>query len=183
MQPRITSTTFRPNTPYQSNYRFNNTLQQRPQQYQPRPPTTTPPRYSPPLQPPQQRTPWAPQGYRQDARMDVDRAQSGNVPTGGRGPQCYNCGRFGHLSRECRAPRQSSARAMTQGPQCYKCGQFGHMQRDCRNQKTNASISWMEQEDYYKGADARVVEELTLPSADEPNRAATSAKDFPKGQE
>ncbi|XP_071956902.1 uncharacterized protein [Antedon mediterranea] len=38
---------------------------------------------------------------------------------------CYNCGRKGHVKRDCRCPTK-----------CHKCGNPGHMQKDCpqRNQ-------------------------------------------------
>jgi len=44
-------------------------------------------------------------------------------PRRGRGPKCYNCGEFGHISKDC--PDAS------QGPKCYNCGNFGHLSRDC----------------------------------------------------
>lgn len=34
--------------------------------------------------------------------------------------KCYNCGKPGHISRECK-----------EGPECYECGGFGHIARDC----------------------------------------------------
>lgn len=43
--------------------------------------------------------------------------------------KCYNCGRPGHLSKECR-----SAKNIT----CYNCGSRGHMARDCKVVKSSA---------------------------------------------
>nr|ADE61217.1 gag protein [Simian immunodeficiency virus] len=37
--------------------------------------------------------------------------------------KCFNCGKEGHLARNCRAPRRKG---------CWKCGQEGHQMRDCR---------------------------------------------------
>nr|ALX35350.1 gag protein [Human immunodeficiency virus 1] len=42
-----------------------------------------------------------------------------------KGPiKCFNCGKEGHLARNCRAPRKKG---------CWKCGQEGHQMKDCRN--------------------------------------------------
>ena len=43
------------------------------------------------------------------------------------GSKCFNCGRPGHLARNCR----SSARMAVE---CFRCGQQGHIARNCRNQ-------------------------------------------------
>nr|WMX21826.1 gag protein [Human immunodeficiency virus 1] len=44
-----------------------------------------------------------------------------------KGPvKCFNCGKEGHLARNCRAPRRKG---------CWKCGQEGHQMKDCRGGK------------------------------------------------
>ncbi|XP_048879314.1 CCHC-type zinc finger, nucleic acid binding protein b isoform X2 [Brienomyrus brachyistius] len=40
-------------------------------------------------------------------------------------PACYNCGRGGHISRDCKEPKKEREQC------CYNCGKAGHMARDC----------------------------------------------------
>lgn len=40
-------------------------------------------------------------------------------------PACYNCGRGGHISRDCKEPKKEREQV------CYNCGKAGHMARDC----------------------------------------------------
>ncbi len=41
---------------------------------------------------------------------------------------CYNCGKPGHLSKDCKSPNN---------PNCYNCGGKGHLARDCKNKSTS----------------------------------------------
>nr|AVA00251.1 gag protein [Human immunodeficiency virus 1] len=53
--------------------------------------------------------------------------QRGNFK-GPRRIKCFNCGKEGHLARNCRAPRKKG---------CWKCGQEGHQMKDCTERQAN----------------------------------------------
>nr|AFU31607.1 gag protein [Human immunodeficiency virus 1] len=42
--------------------------------------------------------------------------------------KCFNCGKEGHLARNCRAPRKKG---------CWKCGRDGHQMKDCTERQAN----------------------------------------------
>nr|AAK77516.1 gag protein [Human immunodeficiency virus 1] len=42
--------------------------------------------------------------------------------------KCFNCGRKGHIARNCRAPRKKG---------CWKCGKEGHQMRECTEKQAN----------------------------------------------
>nr|QDB67557.1 gag protein [Human immunodeficiency virus 1] len=42
--------------------------------------------------------------------------------------KCFNCGKEGHLARNCRAPRKKG---------CWKCGKEGHQMKDCIERQAN----------------------------------------------
>lgn len=52
------------------------------------------------------------------------------VASGGN-QKCYNCGRFGHISRDC--PDFGS----DQSKRCYNCQQTGHISRECPRSNRN----------------------------------------------
>ncbi|AIK20122.1 gag protein [Human immunodeficiency virus 1] len=42
--------------------------------------------------------------------------------------KCFNCGKEGHIARNCRAPRKKG---------CWKCGREGHQMKDCSERQAN----------------------------------------------
>nr|AAY32415.1 gag protein [Human immunodeficiency virus 1] len=42
--------------------------------------------------------------------------------------KCFNCGREGHIAKNCRAPRKKG---------CWKCGKEGHQMKDCIERQAN----------------------------------------------
>nr|QNG98895.1 gag protein [Human immunodeficiency virus 1] len=42
--------------------------------------------------------------------------------------KCFNCGKEGHIARNCRAPRKKG---------CWKCGKEGHQMKDCSERQAN----------------------------------------------
>nr|UDP23243.1 gag protein [Human immunodeficiency virus 1] len=56
--------------------------------------------------------------------------QRGNFKGPGR-IKCFNCGKEGHLARNCRAPRKKG---------CWKCGKEGHQMKDCTERQRQANF-------------------------------------------
>nr|QOS45106.1 gag protein [Human immunodeficiency virus 1] len=54
--------------------------------------------------------------------------QKGNFRGQGRIIKCFNCGKEGHLARNCKAPRKRG---------CWKCGREGHQMKDCTERQAN----------------------------------------------
>nr|AAW83591.1 gag protein [Human immunodeficiency virus 1] len=54
--------------------------------------------------------------------------QKGNFKGPKRIIKCFNCGKEGHLARNCRAPRKKG---------CWKCGREGHQMKDCTERQAN----------------------------------------------
>nr|AVE26725.1 gag protein [Human immunodeficiency virus 1] len=42
--------------------------------------------------------------------------------------KCFNCGKIGHIAKNCRAPRKKG---------CWKCGREGHQMKDCTERQAN----------------------------------------------
>nr|AGH89693.1 gag protein [Human immunodeficiency virus 1]AWD60648.1 gag protein [Human immunodeficiency virus 1] len=54
--------------------------------------------------------------------------QKGNFKGSKRIVKCFNCGKEGHIARNCRAPRKKG---------CWKCGKEGHQLKDCTERQAN----------------------------------------------
>nr|AAZ91889.1 gag protein [Human immunodeficiency virus 1] len=54
--------------------------------------------------------------------------QRGNFKGPKRNIKCFNCGKEGHIARNCRAPRKKG---------CWKCGKEGHQMKDCTERQAN----------------------------------------------
>nr|AJG43167.1 gag protein [Human immunodeficiency virus 1] len=54
--------------------------------------------------------------------------QRGNFKGPRKIPKCSNCGKEGHIARNCRAPRKKG---------CWKCGKEGHQMKDCTERQAN----------------------------------------------
>nr|UBT20894.1 gag protein [Human immunodeficiency virus 1] len=54
--------------------------------------------------------------------------QKGNFRKQKKNVKCFNCGKEGHIAKNCRAPRKKG---------CWKCGQEGHQMKDCTERQAN----------------------------------------------
>nr|QDR91213.1 gag protein [Human immunodeficiency virus 1] len=54
--------------------------------------------------------------------------QKGNFKGSKRIVKCFNCGKEGHIARNCKAPRKKG---------CWKCGKEGHQMKDCTERQAN----------------------------------------------
>nr|AAV41343.1 gag protein [Human immunodeficiency virus 1] len=54
--------------------------------------------------------------------------QRNNFKNPKRTVKCFNCGKEGHIARNCRAPRKKG---------CWKCGKEGHQMKDCTKRQAN----------------------------------------------
>nr|WAJ62286.1 gag protein [Human immunodeficiency virus 1] len=64
----------------------------------------------------------------QVTNQQVIMMQKGNFKGQKRIVKCFNCGKEGHIARNCRAPRKKG---------CWKCGREGHQMKDCTERQAN----------------------------------------------
>nr|AXP13745.1 gag protein [Human immunodeficiency virus 1] len=58
----------------------------------------------------------------------VNMMQRSNFKGPKRNVKCFNCGKEGHIAKNCRAPRKKG---------CWKCGKEGHQMKDCTERQAN----------------------------------------------
>ncbi|CAJ57811.1 gag protein [Simian immunodeficiency virus] len=81
------------------------------------------------------------EALKQNTQQVIAMVQGQGGPKGRGGPRrtppgqirCYNCGKFGHIAKNCPAPQKP------RGPpgSCFKCGQMGHRAAQCRQPQAN----------------------------------------------
>nr|WAJ62302.1 gag protein [Human immunodeficiency virus 1] len=95
--------------------------------------------------------------------------QRGNFKGPRRSIKCFNCGKEGHLARNCRAPRKKG---------CWKCGKEGHQMKDCTERQANfLGKIWPSN----KGRPGNFLQNRPEPTALEPT--APPAESFGFGEE
>nr|UVJ63040.1 gag protein [Human immunodeficiency virus 1] len=92
--------------------------------------------------------------------------QKGNFKNFKRPVKCFNCGKEGHIARNCRAPRKKG---------CWKCGREGHQMKDCTERQANfLGKIWPS----HKGRPGNFIQSRTEPSAPPAEPSAPPAESF-----
>nr|AAW83635.1 gag protein [Human immunodeficiency virus 1] len=85
-----------------------------------------------------------------------------------RNVKCFNCGKEGHIARNCRAPRKKG---------CWKCGKEGHQMKDCTERQANfLGKIWPS----HKGRPGNFLQNRPEPTAPQPS--APPAESFKFGE-
>nr|AJP76266.1 gag protein [Human immunodeficiency virus 1] len=85
--------------------------------------------------------------------------------------KCFNCGREGHIARNCKAPRKKG---------CWKCGKDGHQMKDCTERQANfLGKIWPSQ----KGRPGNFLQSRPEPTAPPAEEITPALKQEPKDRE
>nr|AAY32450.1 gag protein [Human immunodeficiency virus 1] len=80
--------------------------------------------------------------------------------------KCFNCGKEGHIAKNCRAPRKKG---------CWKCGKEGHQMKDCTERQANfLGKIWPS----HKGRPGNFLQNRTEPTAPPAEPTAPPAESF-----
>nr|ABD14890.1 gag protein [Human immunodeficiency virus 1] len=80
--------------------------------------------------------------------------------------KCFNCGKEGHIARNCRAPRKKG---------CWKCGKEGHQMKDCTERQANfLGKIWPS----HKGRPGNFLQNRPVPTAPPVEPTAPPAESF-----
>nr|AGV52224.1 gag protein [Human immunodeficiency virus 1] len=92
--------------------------------------------------------------------------QRSNFKSSNRIVKCFNCGKEGHIARNCRAPRKKG---------CWKCGKEGHQMKDCTERQANfLGKIWPS----HKGRPGNFLQNRTEPTAPPVEPTAPPAESF-----
>lgn len=50
--------------------------------------------------------------------------------------RCYNCSKYGHVSKDCKAPKREKGT-------CFKCGEKGHVISECKSKTDSDQVNWV----------------------------------------
>uniref|UniRef100_Q2EQ42 Gag polyprotein n=2 Tax=Human immunodeficiency virus type 1 TaxID=11676 RepID=Q2EQ42_HV1 len=92
--------------------------------------------------------------------------QRNNFKDPKRSVKCFNCGKEGHITRNCRAPRKKG---------CWKCGREGHQMKDCTERQANfLGKIWPS----HKGRPGNFLQNRPVPTAPPVEPTAPPAESF-----